>query len=545
MHRDHKVILTAFAGRRDRMALFLAHADRLVAAGLVDEVHLWDYCRARDDRAWLRALPSSILCTSGYDYSAPEPVGAATSDAGSYAFRVYKAASDVAVLLTTPDGTEYELVLGGWNNTGSVFRRGRQGTDIAFTDTVRLATDGWTDVTLSWGEAGSGTLHVRVGGVDWTVPFAGPVATVRHASWEGTAAYDVPPAPTTRYRLGLPAASSKWHSYYTHYNALVDSVYANTILIKSDDDIVHMGSETAFRAFLDFRIDHPQYALVFPNIVNNGVTAYFQKQHGLLGDIDLEDSIPETCGRLWESGHRARLAHEAYLANPASFAYEGHEEVAPRQRMGINFFAVLPATVGSALFGEAGEEDEAALTESADAGPKAIFNGFPVAHLSFYSQERSIGSAELLMKYETLTSCGSPGEDPVAVAAAVETVPKRKAPVRRPRLLKPVAPPPPSEDDVTPSEAAVPGEAAVPVETAVPGENAEPVETVVPVEPVETAEPTEPVETAGPPVKPVEPTGPTGPPVEPEVPATAPVKPAVTPPKRRSRATTKKTVDLA
>ncbi len=416
MHRDHKVVLTVFAGRRDRMALLLKHTDRLIADGLLDEVHLWDYCRARDDRAWLHSLPSTPLVAHEHTYGPPEAVSEST-----YAFRVHGAASDVHVLLVTPDGTEYELVLGGWSNTRSVLRRGRQGEELARNETIRLDTKGWTDVALAWVD---GELRVQVGTKNWVAPFEDAVASIRHAAWDHPVVYDRPAA----YRLALPHTPTKWNSYYRHYHAFADTLYANTILIKCDDDMVHLGSSEAFRAFLDFRLDHPEYSLVFPNIINNGAAAFLQKQHhGLLQNVDLEDTMPTTCGRLWESGHRARQVHDEFLANPAAFAYDGHHEIPARHRVSINMFAVLPSTLATRRFGTAGDDDEAALTENE--GVKAIFNGFTAAHLSFYSQERSVGSKDLLGTYAALA-------DPTVPAA-----PTPPRPVRRPRLLKKVVEP--------------------------------------------------------------------------------------------------------
>ena len=463
MHRGHKVILTVFAGRRDRMALFLKHADRLVAEGHVDEVHLWDYCRAKDDRAWVRGLAASPLVVAGYDYCCQH---AATEP--SYAFRVHNAQSDVCVLLTTPAGVEYELVICGWKNTMSAFRLGRQGEARAVTDSLRLNQTGWTDVALAWGQ---GVLEVRVNGEVWSVPFDELVATLAHAAFESCAVYDAPPTSSTRYRLCTPT-EPKWGSYYTHYNAYWGELYANSILIKADDDMVHMGSSSGFCAFLDFCLDNPQYGLVLPNIVNNGVAAHFQKhEHGLLQGVDIDEEIPPVCGMLWESGARARTAHEEFLANPAAFEYEGFHELRPKQRVSINMFATteLPPT---SLFAGAGEDDEVTLTANSWM-PNAIFNGFSAAHLSFYSQERSIGPETLIAAYEKLLEPAQPAAaepaaaEPAATEPVAEPVKKTRAP-RKKKTADPVKEP----AAVTQEEPVV---SQVTQEEAVPGGDDEPV----------------------------------------------------------------------
>ncbi len=427
MYREHKVVFSVFAGRRDRLELLLKHVDRFVKAGLVDEVHVWDYCREESDREWLRSLPLSVLVTGDeYLYSGHTPLQESQK---SYAFTIRGVSNDVAVLLTTPEGKEYELVVGGWDNTVSVFRKGKQAPALASNDELRIDPSKPNSISLTWGD---GVLHVTVNEFPaWEIPFEGAIATVAHSTGWGNSGVYTFPVPTGPYKYCKP--TSRWHSYYEHYASYKDSLYANAILIKADDDIVHMGTTPQFQAFLDFRLDHPEYSLVFPNIVNNGVGAFFQKQRGVLDGIEgLEETMPAVGGKLWASAKLARQVHDVYIQDPSKFAYEGFETIPPHHRVSINLFAVLPWLLAS--FPLAGEDDEHYLT-TVHSGEKALFNGFAVSHLSFHSQDAALGSSELLTAYRELVT-----EKPVAPAEpTTEPEPVVAEPKKRGRKKKVVA----------------------------------------------------------------------------------------------------------
>jgi hypothetical protein len=398
MYRGRKVIVTVFAGRKDRMTLLLNALDALIKQQkLVDEVHLWDYCRTEEDRAWLRSLPSTLHFTDDeYAYS-----DSAIVSNGVYDVTVTGPTNDIHVLLTTSEGTEYELILGGWDNTRSAIRKGRQTTPFAQTDAVRLSGS-TTQLSLRWGD---GSMHVTVnGGEPWVFPFdAPPTATIAHSTgWGNTGVYDFADN-TTTYRYCKP--TRKWHSYYDHYAALSASRYADTILIKLDDDIVHISTDT-FASFLDFRIDHPEFSLVFPNVVNNGTCAYVQQKYGLLRGLELDEEMPGVCGKLWESPANAAAVHAEYLIDPTAFQLPGEfTKIRPHLRVSINAFAVLSESL-SELFRQAGGDDESFLTEI-HPGTKAVFHGTTVAHLSFYSQESGLDIPGLLAQYAALPLASS------------------------------------------------------------------------------------------------------------------------------------------
>jgi len=74
--------------------------------------------------------------------------------------------------------------------------------------------------------------------------------------------------------------TGRWYRY---------TVDPKTIYIRFDDDIVYI-DDNYFKNILDFRIDNPEYFLVFGNIWNNAIISYYQQQEG---NIDNEHGIVE------------------------------------------------------------------------------------------------------------------------------------------------------------------------------------------------------------------------------------------------------------
>ena len=459
---DRRVVLSVFMGREDRASLLLRYVDRLHAMGLVDEAHLWDYTRKEADRTWLASLGAPLLSTPDrYDY-----VGKTAVD-GELRFRV-QAAHDVHVRLESGSAA-LELVLGGSGNTCCAVRDGA-GREVARDVQLRLAPDAWNDVVVS---CPMGMCTVTVNGAAWSTGVRmEAIASAAFCTCRGAkGAWDFPAAAGTPYRYckpltnaevhadiravreaaAMPARSAgglpppgwsqpkrgmrhalpkrsadpfepsgppvpvhaepyvHWTSCYEFYHEHRDSLFARSILLKADDDVVCI--DTAhFADFLQFRVDNPQHFLVFPNVVNNGVAAHYQQLAGAVPATELQLELPPDglCGSLWASADQCRRLHELFLADPHAFSYNGHVELPPALRFSINFFALLSESL--AWYAGAGMDDEHALTvaiPSAQGFTKAIFNGCSVCHLSFYKQhEDGLDEAALVEKYAALEKDG-------------------------------------------------------------------------------------------------------------------------------------------
>ena len=74
-----------------------------------------------------------------------------------------------------------------------------------------------------------------------------------------------------------PIGFPYWTSYYKYYAAYAGSMYNRTVLVKIDDDIVYLDLEN-FQSFITYRVNNRIPYLLFPNVINNNIAAYYQQQ---------------------------------------------------------------------------------------------------------------------------------------------------------------------------------------------------------------------------------------------------------------------------
>ena len=214
------------------------------------------------------------------------------------------------------------------------------------------------------------------------------------------------------------ANKKSWREYYEYYTM---NSFPNHIIIKSDDDIVYIDIES-FGQFIEKRKKDTKSILLFPNIVNNGVCVFLQQENGLLkfNDAEFPTSDPlfpkfshETYkGKLWSDGGLCESLHRYFIENHDEWIGKCREfnkpvAIEPGERISINFFAVMSEDLYSykALSTKKHCDDERFLTEDVTKKMNignSIDMGMTVAHLSFYSQKRSMDEEKLLKMYNEL-----------------------------------------------------------------------------------------------------------------------------------------------
>ena len=203
------------------------------------------------------------------------------------------------------------------------------------------------------------------------------------------------------------ADKSLWKEYYAHYTA---RDYPNTILIKSDDDIVFIDVES-FQSFIDYRSRDLVPLLLFPSIVNNGVCAHLQQKCGLMKDDGGHEFENDPgFGSLWASGEIAGRLHRDFWNNKDEWLSKtrscGVKTIELGQRISVNFFAILSEDI-DAVYGAVarGYDDEVLLTTTIPRELSRhldVYMGFTVAHLSFYKQrETGLDEPMVLKMYST------------------------------------------------------------------------------------------------------------------------------------------------
>jgi len=181
-----------------------------------------------------------------------------------------------------------------------------------------------------------------------------------------------------------------WLEYYRYYTK--ERLGPDSILIKCDDDIVYI-DPSRFARFLQKRREHPEFIVMFPSIINNGVCAHYQQREGLLPEEALgRFPYDTTCGKLWGDGKLCGRLHDYFADHHREFVEKsaGLDKVIAHpigDRLSINFFAILSSDLG--IFQQIGGDDEMEMSVKMPKLHKrnnGVDMGFVVSHLAFFKQ---------------------------------------------------------------------------------------------------------------------------------------------------------------
>lgn len=195
--------------------------------------------------------------------------------------------------------------------------------------------------------------------------------------------------------------------YYRFYAACLSTI------IKADDDIVYIDID-AMPAFLRFRAQNPQYLLVLPMTLNNGVCAHLMQERGKLPRVPHTFELKEGGFEdLVKDGGKALWLHDWFLGDGRrSLTREDSASIvvlSPRQRISINMFAICAADLPLLARPDVTADDEKCLTvdiPSSTRRTNCVFTGTVVSHFGFAPQRETglDGEAErkLLTRYADL-----------------------------------------------------------------------------------------------------------------------------------------------
>ena len=191
-----------------------------------------------------------------------------------------------------------------------------------------------------------------------------------------------------RIKLFAVKDKANWLEYYKYYTT---SRFPDHIIIKCDDDIVYVDVD-AFPKFIKHRLALSNHLLMFANIVNNGVCAFYQQSCGLL-PVEAVGTMPfdTTYGKLWADGQLAEQVHNHFLEHEPYWKERSPmlpiREYPLGHRFSINFFAILSKDLY--VFQLIKHDDEAELSylmPLVTKIPHCVDMSFFVSHLSFYKQ---------------------------------------------------------------------------------------------------------------------------------------------------------------
>lgn len=211
----------------------------------------------------------------------------------------------------------------------------------------------------------------------------------------------------TRIHLMTVKNKSSWSEYYKYYTKVR---FPDHVIIKCDDDIVYV-DVAAFPRFIKHRLALQEHTLMFANILNNGVCAFYQQSLGLLPEHILgEFPFDPSFGKLWSNGALAQNLHQYFIEHESEWNALSNafpvREYPVGFRFSINFFAILSKDLD--IFQLVREDDEVELSyliPLLTKRPNCVDLSFFVSHLSFYKQREEptpINEAQLLRDYHKL-----------------------------------------------------------------------------------------------------------------------------------------------
>jgi hypothetical protein len=206
----------------------------------------------------------------------------------------------------------------------------------------------------------------------------------------------------------------------------------DTIYIRFDDDVVFVEPDFVEK-FVTFRVEHPQFFLVFPNTINNALCTYAQIEHG---NITAGARVQPWCMDVtaWANPRFAEQLHRAFLASVAAGDiaswYFGQRLVA-YSRYSVNCIAWFGSEFAK-FQGEVpwDEEEYLSVTKPAELlAVNCIYGEAIVAHYAFMPQRTHLDATDVLARYAAAASSS------VRSSRATSRADKKPHDLWTPRLL--------------------------------------------------------------------------------------------------------------
>jgi len=181
-----------------------------------------------------------------------------------------------------------------------------------------------------------------------------------------------------------------------------DAIDEDTIYVRLDDDVVWL-EPGFFEALLRFRIDHPEYFLVMPLIVNNALCSWIlQSQRKIAASKYIRTYCMDGVG--WRNPHFAASLHRLLLdliRRGETQRLHSGSHVVSLNRFSINcicWFGRDLAQIGGEVAIEE-EEDLSAVIPARLGRLNCFFTDTIAAHFAFLSQRRELDQTGILEEY--------------------------------------------------------------------------------------------------------------------------------------------------
>jgi len=410
-----KRIAFTFAGRERMMRNQVTFVRELLALGLLDEWHIWNFARRKEDEDWLTRSFSEDLTL--FTFGKAAAYAALRPETSSSARVLVRSSSDAQLRFRLDSGDTVEAVFGADNNTRSLLRTfaptfHQVPLPVIDQSPARLDQHGENEIRI---EVADGRLRLSLNGelVFSTATRGSALHSLECATGNGGNGQWRTGDPATRIRLMNTGLKSQdgFRFAYGHYS---NAAYQDACFVKLDDDIVYcdVGQFDAFVRDLE-RSD--ELKISSANIINNGVCAYYQNRNGFFGREHFEFEYPKdgVCGTLWESSRLCERLHSYFLRHREEIIAIASRQPTNTQlpfvdRYSINFvgFRYPVMIMMTYLFAMSrAKDDEHLMTVILPAAfgvRKYVFNHLVVSHLSFFKQDETLDAARLLEAYGRL-----------------------------------------------------------------------------------------------------------------------------------------------
>ena len=176
-----------------------------------------------------------------------------------------------------------------------------------------------------------------------------------------------------------------------------------TVYVRFDDDIILLDTQTAFQDFLQWRIENPQFFLVYGTILNNAVCSHLLQRYGKLDTNRGFAGYACTDATGWKDPSFAENVHRQVLSQPdlAYFRPGVNWYLHLYERVSINCISWL-GTDFAAFGGNVGADEEQWLSCDMPrilGRMNVIYGGYACVHYAFFTQRTHLDATDILDAY--------------------------------------------------------------------------------------------------------------------------------------------------
>jgi len=250
-------ILTVFADRKKNVQILKKYLDRLLEQKLVKEVHLWNYTRNEEDKAYLKSI-SNLKRTSSISAGEYVDIFPVTRDSftiracgkNDFHINIVVRLSPLVDAITT-----YEIIIGAYENTRSIIRR--NGFEVCSLEGRAIFSE-MNDYTVHLNRLGVSLNGNLIMSTDLAVK---NITNIMCKSGYGSSCvldYETTQNNGFYYMDTCEMTRKNYYEYYTYG-------YKNEVILKCED-IVFM-DVSKFKEYIEY-IKNTDNDLVFANTIN-------------------------------------------------------------------------------------------------------------------------------------------------------------------------------------------------------------------------------------------------------------------------------------